>query len=477
MRALALPLLTLLFGACSSGESARPNVLLISVDTLRPDHLSCYGYGRETSPRIDRLASEGVQFENHISSSSWTLPAHAALFTSVNDTVHGCVEATGTALSPAFTTLAERFKEAGYATGGFYAGPYLHPAFGLGQGFDVYENCAAGAGVLDANPKDTWAMDQDVMRESHQGVTNTAVYDAAHGWLDGSTMEAPFFAFVHLWDVHFDFVPPAPYDTLFDPDYDGDVTGENFFFDPEINARMPDRDKEHLVALYDGEIRWTDSVVGDLLDDLEEWGVANETIVVLTSDHGTEFFEHGGKGHRTTLFDELIRIPLIVRYPGSLPAGRKVRDQTRITDVGPTLLELADLPGPTDAMGHSLVPLARGEALDFENAAISELYSVGREMRSVRSIDAKFLDDQAGNRFCWFDLAADPRELRRLGDIETGLGKGASRLYLRNVAQLEEAFRRRPGAPVAPDIPIGVSDQLDAFGYTGGEDEEEADGG
>ncbi len=463
LRTILSSLLACVLAACGQ-EPRRPNVLLISIDTLRPDHLSCYGYGRQTSPRIDRLAAEGVLFENHISSSSWTLPAHAAMFTSVNDSVHGCHEATGTALSPAFTTLAERFQAAGYATGGFFAGPYLHPAFGLGQGFDDYVNCCAGGDVLDGNDVQSWAMDPTVMRASHQGVTNETVFAAGRDWLE-SHREQPFFAFVHLWDVHFDFEPPAPYDTMFDKGYEGEITGRDFFFDPRIDANLPERDKAHLVALYDGEIAWTDSIVGRFLDALEAWGLVEDTIVAVTSDHGTEFFEHGWKGHRTTLYDELIRIPLVIRYPRAIEAGRRVSAQTRIVDLGPTLLELAKLAPPDDVMGASLVALARGDTDVFPHPAISELYSVGRRLRSVRTLESKLLDDQARESVVWFDLVSDPRELHPSADIATGAGREAAMRYRRATDDLAERARRRPGDPAVPALPVEVSTQLGALGY------------
>jgi arylsulfatase A-like enzyme len=328
-----------------------PNVLLISIDTLRADHLGVYDYHRPTSPHIDRLAAAGVVFENHISSTSWTLPAHAALFSSLPDSVHGCTD-TDRVLAGEITTLAERFRNAGYETAGFFAGPYLHPAFGLGQGFQHYENCTSYARTLDQSPARAWAMDPEGMPQSHRDVTNPTVYARLTRWLDGQRT-GTFFAFVHLWDVHFDFMPPPPYDTMFDPDYDGPITGENFFFDKRIRAGMAPRDLEHLVALYDGEIAWTDEFVGRIITKLEKEGLLDETVIAVTSDHGTAFFEHGLKGHRNGLWDELIRVPFVIRYPAALEGGTRVGAQTRAIDVGPTLLELAGL-GPGSHRARTL---------------------------------------------------------------------------------------------------------------------------
>jgi arylsulfatase len=300
----ALGVVALAYGTASCGRDDPPrrlNVVLISIDMLRPDHLGCHGYARDTSPAIDRLAREGVRFAQHISSAPWTLPAHAAMFTSVPDSVHGVVDPIGTALAPGFVTLAERFSAAGYATGGVFAGPYLHPAFGLAQGFDRYVDRGQYTSEVELDARHEWSMSEAVTRASHHGVTNEDVYATARGFIEEHAGERSFFAFVHLWDVHFDFTPPAPYDRMFDPDYTGPVTGRDFFFDPAINVAMPARDLEHLVALYDGEIRWTDEIVGRIRADLERLGIADDTLVVITSDHGTELFDHGQKGHRTTL--------------------------------------------------------------------------------------------------------------------------------------------------------------------------------
>ena len=168
--ALLLPAASTLLVGCGGGqeETSRPNVILVSIDTLRRDHMGCYGYGRATTTQIDRFAREGVVFESHVSSTSWTLPAHAALFTGVPDSVHGCVEATGTALAPEFVTLAESFKMAGYRTAGFYAGPYLHEAFGLGQGFEEYRYCVEYDGTFDAEQRDQWANDPEKHRRSYR---------------------------------------------------------------------------------------------------------------------------------------------------------------------------------------------------------------------------------------------------------------------------------------------------------------------
>lgn len=444
-----------------------PNVLLISIDMLRPDHLRCYGYQRETSPRLDQVAAEGVLFENHISSTSWTLPAHAAMFTALADSVHGCTD-TDKKLSDKLVTLAERFAAGGYRTVGFFSGPYLHPAFGLGQGFEHYENCTSFANIIDGSPVERWAMDSGVEQRSHRDITNHIVYPAVKTWLDQNG-SSRFFMFIHMWDVHFDFIPPAPYKTMFDPDYAGTITG--IFLHPRVNPEMPKRDLEHLLALYDGEIAWTDYYLGRILDDLESSGLLDETVVAITSDHGTEFFEHGGKSHRRTLFDEAIRIPLIIRYPARLPADLRVAEQTRIIDIGPTLLELAGLPPMHSVMGHSLVPLMLGQPPDFDNIAVAELFSLGRRMRTIRTLEWKFTElMMANNARFYVDLVEDPGERHLLRDLAEGRGRQLLERY-QTIVEALDAWRAQASAGAERStIPDDVLRQLQSLGYVGEEE-------
>jgi len=468
--------------APSNGHAAgpRPDIVLISIDTLRPDHLGCYGYARDTSPNIDRLASEGTLFETAISSSSWTLPAHAALFTGLADSVHGAVE-TDRVLAADRKTLAERLRAAGYRTVGFFSGPTLYPAFGLGQGFDTYVDCtsypelsaaaAQRAGIEIGSP---------LQMASMEDVTSERIYAGVQSWLnenagDPAAASAPFFLFIHMWDPHFDFIPPPPYDTRFDPDYTGSATGRNFIFDKTVCAAMPKRDLEHIIALYDGEIAWTDLHVGKILADLAAGGRRASTLVVLLSDHGTEFFEHQSKGHRQTLFDEVIRIPLIVCWPGHVPAGRRIADQVRIIDVLPTIMQLAGLPPPDDVMGQSLVPLLNGAPLAGDTLAVSELYSLGRAFRAFRRPDRKLIRHELSGTSIVFNLRADPGEQRPVQDPTNILFQAALKDARRGDGWLAEFRDRLPISPAAPLLPDRVRQRLENLGYIERQEKDQAD--
>ena len=327
--------------ACGSRDSSptRPNVILISIDSLRADHLACYGYERPTSPAIDALAAGGVLFERAVAQAPWTLPSHASLFTSLYTRTHQTGDVSRRL--PPFPTLATELAGAGYSTMAVVGGTFMQTEFGLDRGFEIYDDELAKAGH----------------RQSHRAVTSPETLEKSLQLL--GTSPSPFFLFVHFWDVHYDYIPPAPYDTLFDPDYEGDITGHRFYGNDAVNAGMDPADLEHILALYDGEIAWVDEHVAKLLSELEARGLAEDTLVVLTADHGDEFFEHGLKGHTHSLYEELLHVPLVVRGPG-VPSAVRVPQRVELIDVMPTVLELVGLPVPDGAQGRSLRPLLDG---------------------------------------------------------------------------------------------------------------------
>lgn len=459
--------------ASESVEHDRPNVVLISVDTLRPDHLGSYGYPKNTSPRIDQIAAAGAVFENAVSSSSWTLPAHAALFTGLPDSVHGCDDS-NRRLDESRLTLAERFAELGYRTVGFFAGPFLHPSFGLAQGFERYIDCSSYAEQSKRVALSTGSLDTpEIVGASHRDVSNPRVYAQVTHWLEHN-QQTPFFMFVHFWDVHFDFVPPPPYDTMFDPDYPGNLTGEDFFRNPRVNPLMSSSDLEHILALYDGEIAWTDHHIGKILDDLETRGLLQNTIVALVSDHGEEFFEHGGKGHRSTLYDEVIRIPMILWYPEKIPAGTRIEASTSIIDIFPTLLELAGAPASDQPMGQSLVSLMQRDPGPTARLAISELHTLGHDLTTFRGSESKLLVDNASGRAWSFDLRVDPME--RFGNSVGGVASDWERDLLEQSTRLRLSLIERkqamPPSDASPELSNALVEQLQMLGYLQGESPE-----
>jgi arylsulfatase A-like enzyme len=314
--------------ACSRAPSAPPSLLLISIDTLRADHLGCYGYARETSPNLDALATRSIRFANVLSTTSWTLPAHATLLTGLYPGEHGA-QTDQLALPPSAPTLATVLGARGWETFAATSHVYLGPRFGFARGWSAFDHAAAE-------------------EAAHVPVAHKVV-DSALRWLDGrAERQRPFFMWLHVFDPHWDYSPPSPFDTLFDPEYTGTQKGDHDSLRPYIRALadgpippLARRDLEHLIALYDGEIRFVDHELGRLLGELEARGLLEGTLVAVTSDHGEEFMEHGSiEGHQWTLHDEVVRVPLLLKLPGDTHAGLVVDEPVSLVGVPGTLLDL-----------------------------------------------------------------------------------------------------------------------------------------
>ncbi len=380
----------LLLAACADAPAGpRPNVIVISLDTVRADALTFRD--AERAPRLTAFAGRGTVFTQATSGSSWTLPAHVQLFTGCPPTVHG-VESDDVVIDPLLPTLPEVLKGAGYATGGLFTGWYLEGGYGFARGFDAYENAMTDGDELARAFQEALesgstfqSATADKERAAHADVTSRNVVERAAAMLDRfeqADPDAPVFLFAHFFDPHFDYVPPPPYDTMFDPDYQGTIDGREFWFNERIydDSKSParqigDRDLEHVVALYHGEVAWTDSAVGDLLDLLEERGVLDDAVVVITSDHGEEFFEHAGRGHRQHLFEEVLRVPLLVVPPASAVADPASLSDAPVSlsDVAPTVLDLAGLGAEKSMYGLSLVPALSGRPVELR-PQIGSLY-------------------------------------------------------------------------------------------------------
>ena len=399
-------------GACASGETGapmdfgvtQPNVVLISIDSLRADHLGTYGYARETSPNIDSLATQGVVFENTVSSSTWTLPAHATMLSALNSRVHGLID-DGKKLDDAATLVSEVFQRSGWRTAAVVSGPYLNHRFGFAQGFDVYDDETVS---FKNHPS------------SHQGSTSSKTHERALELLDGFGGD-PFFLFLHYWDVHYDYDPPSPFDTMFDPDYEGDIDARGFERSAAINRDMNPRDLEHVVALYDGEITLVDMFLGRLFDELKRRDLWDETMVIVTADHGDEFFEHNRKGHRKTLYRETLQVPLVIKFPASRWAGERVPAISGVVDITPTILEVAGFAGLRESNGRSLLPEMRGEAEPAVYFA-----DLQGHLGAVMSDPLKLVRGrQRGSEInALFDMHADPEEIndlagQRTDDVDT----------------------------------------------------------
>ena len=467
--------------------------MLVSVDCLRADHLSAYGYERETSPNLDRLASEGVRFERCLSTSSWTLPAHLSMLTGLPLSGHGIdddrlwtrVDGKGRPLpvSMGGIFLPELLSKAGYRTAGFYTWKYLEPQFGFGPGFEVYQRLAhtfyshptvgprfeALRKAGDTEGMKALAAEYPKLFDDTRPAAPEAV-DRAIAWLDSLAPREPFFLFLHLFDCHDPYTPPAPYDELFDPGYEGPIDGRRVTTaDSPVRPEMAPADLAHLVALYDGEIRFVDSEIARLLEALERLGLTDQTLIAVTGDHGEEFYEHGRKTHRSQLFLESISVPLILRWPEGLPAGRVVAGNAGLVDILPTFCAAAGIT-PPPSMGRDLLPSARGEATEAPRPYLSELVLFDRGPVPQRLFSLVRGDEQriyaTRGRAPWqgrrLDLAADPLGRGAGTPVEDG-DAVLARLRPALERLVGNLHHRQAGEPLTPeDI-----DELAALGYGG----------
>jgi len=509
-RAVALFAGLLFGGACSEPAAEQPNVILISLDTLRADRLSCYGHDRETSPRLDAFAREGVLCEEAVSTSSWTLPSHWSMLTGLPVSVHGvCDEQLWNRrpedgeleLPSRGRFLGELLKEAGYQTAGFYSWIYLEEKFGLGPGFDTYERHGLfGWDHPLIKPRADAARELEdraeqeaigrALQAEHPELfdigrpTAPEVVDRSLEWLRAEVAEGsgqPLFLFMHLFDVHDPYTPPAPYDGLFDPDYEGPIDGREITGERSlVHKDMAERDLEHLLALYDGGISWIDSEVGRVLDALDELGLSDDTLVIITSDHGEEFFEHERKTHRKQLYRESVHVPLLMRWPAGLPEGVRISGPTGIIDVAPTILSAAGLPRLAASPGADLTRLAR-DGEDSEGTYVTELLLFDAGPVPTRRVGLLtptrhylFRGHKPGDP--WqveaYDLALNPRQAGAPALLADGSAEHRAALSLLEELRGEYSERRAlapPRSEVVEALDASDRAQLDALGYTGGD--------
>jgi arylsulfatase A-like enzyme len=439
----------LLLVACAAGVSlsipacgdappvAGPNVLLVSIDTLRADHLGFHGYERPTSPELDAFAETAVVFDGAQAAASWTLPGMASVLTSTYTSTHLCWTL-GSRLDESFLTLTESLLAHGWDTACVVSHLFCTTRHGLQQGFVHFDDTYA---YPEIDPEDA--------------VTSEVISDRGIEFIERKAEVAdgrPWFLWLHYFDPHETYVEQPGFTERFGaPD------------EPSALQRQID--------LYDGEIAYTDHHVGRVLDALEARGLAEDTIVVLVSDHGEEFQDHGGIRHGHALYGELIRVPFVIRAPGIAP--RRVADVVRTVDLMPTVLDLAGLPVPHQAVGRSLRDALEGAALPsalalseigMNDALVLDAIVDGR-MKLIRRLSEE-------GRLELYDLEADPLERE---DLAASDPEEAARLE-RALDRLKlEATRKAGDFDVSPasDLSPTALEHLSALGYTGDEPGEE----
>lgn len=438
---LALTLSMGLVG-CSRGGVAKPNIVLITLDTTRVDHLGCYGYDRATSPNIDRLAEESVKYRRAIATSSWTLPSHASLFTGKVTTSHGArydpegplrlkdaidgpeswnfYRARG--LSEGEETLAGILRDSGYETGAVVAGPWMKQVFGLAAGFDHYD---------------------DGEISTVNGRRAASVTDSAWRWIE-QVRDRPFFLFLNYYDPHGPLTPPPEL--------------ANRYLSPDTRLEKGKRlSRDQYLALYDAEILYMDQHLGRLLRKLEEEALYEETWIIVTADHGELFGEHGKMGHGHHLFQEEVHIPMLIKYPrGEEPPG--ISDELiSLTDILPLVCRRLGLPLPQGIQGTA--PGGEGHPVIAETYPLPSFTSEG-SWRALFSGNFKLLWTSAGPARL-YDLALDPGEQQDLAATEPDRTSAM-------LSQLDEYLASLPRpAAAGPDreIDVETSQALESLGY------------
>jgi arylsulfatase A-like enzyme len=375
--------------AVSAEAVQAPLVIVYLVDTLRADHTGVYGYRRRTTPELDAFAKDGVVFETAIVHASWTKPSVASILTSRLPARHRAVQLRD-ALDPDNPTLARRLEERGWSTGAAIANSVIYAAeSAFDPGFEYF------AGLHGDDDRRSKLVGADV------------VVDAALAFLR-SRRGLPTFLYVHTMDPHVPYAPPPPFDRMFEPF----PTEDHPARDPRTDYKEP-LDRDRMIGQYDGDIAFGDHEFGRFLRELKNAGLYQDALVVFLADHGEEFFDHGRWLHGRSLFDELIHVPLVVKFPKNEWAGRRVSEQVQGLDIVPTVLEAEGVPLPGDLGGIPLQRVLRGGTQP--RPALAEISHRGFVAHGVRTEKDKFIrrfspeDDQL-----YFDLVRDPGERRDL---------------------------------------------------------------
>lgn len=447
-----------LFAAFRTGEPsgpARPDVLVLLVDALRADHLSAVGYGRDTTPAMDSLAADGVLFEQAVAPSTFTKSSIASLFTGRYPYQHGVywgsLERDGAVISdllaPSETTLAEVLRDHGYLTAAWVQNSHLRDVMGFAQGFVDY-------------------------RDQQGGIAR--IHRLFAPFLRGPARRYPVFAYLHYIDLHDPYRPEPPYDTrygTFSDVYAGidfDEWGAWLKAVREGDVVLSEADVEQLRAYYDGQLRYIDDQIGRMLEEVKAQGLYEDSLIVLTSDHGDAFYEHGAVSHSTTPYDELLRVPLILKLPGGRFAGTVVGEQVRLVDLFPTILAAAGIQdAPGDRPGCALQSLIRataaGEEIERDPACEVAVVEIAQDPEQYPTVAIR----TGGWKYIHFetepdelyDLARDPGEQDDRIDRDPEDAERLRRLALEVVA----ARNRDPAEQM--ELDDATIRELKALGY------------
>jgi arylsulfatase A-like enzyme len=426
--------------------AATPNLIIYLIDALRADHLGCYGYPPPTSPHLDTFAAEAVLFDDAQAQSSWTRPTVASLFTGLWPQLHRANDR-DEVLPEEAVTLAELLRTAGYSTAAVIANGNIDIVFGLAQGFDYYKYLQQ-------------------VRAGEALARSDQVNEAVSHWLDGRPSGRPFFLYIHTIDPHLPYDPPQPHRGRFA----GMVTDPELGSLESINSLNSDKSRmtpeklEELTGLYDAEIAANDTAFGALVADLKKRGLYDSSVIVVLSDHGEELFDHRGFSHGNTLFEEVLRVPLAIRFPDHRPP-RRVASVVEQVDLMPTLLEYLGLEPPAAIQGQSFLSLCEpGQMTGWKDRAVAYLHLKERRGTSYLDGSWKLLlrPKSGGIQSSLYDRREDRRELVDLADQEPELAESLGALIGKLLGETGPALDS--GQPV-DEHDRELREQLKALGY------------
>jgi arylsulfatase A-like enzyme len=428
-----------------SSPGATPSVALVTLDTLRADHCSAYGYARRTTPSLDALAAQGALFETAYAPSATTLPSHATLFTSLHPGEHGAVR-NGLTLGEVHTTLAESFRAHGYETAAFVSSFVLNRRFGLEQGFGRYDDDFGGVRgtVRPSREWEAFGPGETFDRRARDTVLR------AIEWLRARDGSRPFLLWVHLFDPHGPYDPPEP-------------------FRSEFVSAGGSAARGREIDLYDGDVRYADSELGRLIEALDEASSPARTIVVVTADHGEGLWDHGWLEHGVHLYEEAVRVPFVIRWRGRIAPGMRVPGLVGLVDVLPSLLSLAGVRRDAPGMrGIDLGPaLTLGRAIDPDRRLFLQRRQYQtRELKGLRIAGPKW-----ALRWRHWKLIHGPEEGSELYDLERdpkereNAAESLPRVAEEMRSDLEAWAAEAAGAAPAETLPEEVRARLRALGY------------
>lgn len=429
----------------------KSNIILISIDTLRWDRLGCYGFERDISPNIDLLAQDGVRFQHCYAQSNWTLPSHVSLLTSLNSYRHQ-VYMGNERMSPSLITLADVLRVHDYFCCGITGGGYVGEQFGFSKGFDRYKS------------------EQYKLHPARDEAES--LRDAAMEWLEAN-QDKDFFLFLHTYQVH---TPYYYHPGLTEAFSQGELSWDqihlaDFLREQPQKRRYPFTEKEiaDIVALYNGEVKYTDAMfIKPLIQKLKDLGLYDRTMIVFTSDHGEELLDHESWLHSHTLYDELIRVPLIIKYPASRHAGVQIEPIVRSIDIMPTILSVAGIDAaPFDLDGESLQDVVRGKETG-NRVFMSDFTRQGSADVRPRMVCTNqdfykliVIRKPSPPKFHLYDLAADPYERNRLDEARLDLVKN----LFRSIRSYYKDFAEVPAKSSKVVMDKALEERLKALGY------------